>query len=272
MNKFENSGFENLNETDQTNTSGVEVEKVNERSFNMEGNKKSSEEDFDGENIEEMTERNLEQSFVDLEEELTVIDNALLEELSIEEKERLEQDKVVLEAQLQQKADSLVEKEKLNVEQEIKEAIQEKLIEEIKQLQDEGKLENLTQELSSDKPAEIDNEGSLKEIAKKDPKTALEIIDQYLNLKGSQNLLESIKFGYDVVTVLLEKWFKEEKEEMEGDLSSPDQLSPEEKTGEKIDIFQEIAEQRVSDRVEEEREVRREPREKEVVLDSQPSA
>ena len=272
MNKFENPNFGNSSGENQLTPSGAQ--ELNKENFNDENKEEypedGFEEGFDPENDEEKIEKTPEQNFVDIEEDLEVINSTLFEDLSMEERERLEQDKAVLEEQLQQETDSLVEKEKTILGQEVKKAIQEKLIEEIKQLEEEGNLKNLIQELSSDKPAEIDNEGHLKEIVNKDPKTALKIIEQYL--EDPQNLLESIKFGYDIVTVLLEKWFKEEEEEKGGDspsVSTLDQSSPEEKTEGKIDVFQEIAEQRVSNRVEEEREIRRELREKEAVLDSQ---
>ncbi len=269
MNKFENPNFEKINREGQSNISGVE--EVDEKNFNNKTEEEYPEGGFNGKNDEEIIKKTPEENFINTEEELATIDNTLLEELSMEEKERLEQDKTMLEDQLQQEADLLVEKEKLIVEQEVKDAIQEKLVEEIQQLEEEGKLEKLVQELSSGKPAEIDNEGPLKEIAKKDSKTTLEIISRHL--KGSQNILESIKLGYDTVTFLLEKFFKEEGgKEKAGDsppVLDPDQSPPQENTEEKIDIIKEIAENRVFELVEKERGIRRELREKEVVLDSQ---
>ena len=109
--------------------------------------------------------------------------------------------------------------------------------------------------------------GEIDIIAQKEPKTASEIIDKYL--KGSsQNVLESIKFGYDVTTKLLEKIFKEkEDQENEGDLpsiSDPEDGSSEEKE-EKKDMFEELAEKRVSEQIERERKIRREQREIEKV-------
>lgn len=264
MNNFENPNFEDPRKSSRFD----EAEKINEN------REESLENDLNRENDEEIIEKTPEENFVDIEEGLEDINNTLLEELSPEKREQLEQNKIMLEEQLQQEANFLVEEEKTVIEEKLKEEIHEKLIEEIQQLEKEGKLDNLVQELAKDKPTETDTEGPLKEIAKKDPKTAFEIIDKYL--KGAQNLLESIKFGYDVATVLLEKLFKEKKEEEEKEKGSdppsiftPDQSPSKEEPKEKRDIFQELAQQRVSEQIEEEREIRREQREEESASASQ---
>lgn len=268
MNNFENSDFEKLNGASQPNVK-------DENNFNIENDKndgnteKNIEGNFDGGNHEEDKEKSPEENFVDTEENIEVINEVLLGELSQEEKEELEYNKRVLEDQLQQQADTLIEKEKTTIEEEVKEVICEKLIEELQQLKEEGNLEKLAEELSSEKPVETNTEGPLKEIAQKDPKTALEIINKYLN--GSQNILKSIKFGYDLVSALLEKIFKENEEKKGGDtpsVSKPEESSSEEKE-EKKDVFQKLAEQRVSGQIEEKRKIRREQREKEINSSSQ---
>lgn len=276
MNKFESSDFDKFNNTNQANQPEINdsgLEKVGGGGVDHENNEEvgsmdeNQESDLDGENNEENIEKTPEENFVDMEENLEAVNNALLGELQQEEKRQLEQDKSILEEQLQQQVDSLVEKEKTAIKEEIKGAIYEELMEELLQLEKKGGLEELAQDLSSEKPVEINTEGPLKEIAQKEPKTASEIIDKYL--KGSsQNVLESIKFGYDVTTKLLEKIFKEkEDQENEGDLpsiSDPEDGSSEEKE-EKKDVFEELAEKRVSEQIEREREIRREQREKEKV-------
>jgi len=264
MNSFENPASQNVNIPSGEGQPNVSEQYPEEVLTDENGEGEENPEDvFNGENYEETKERTPEENFVDMEEELGELNEVLSGKLQEKERKELEKNKIDLEEELQKETDYLVEREKENIEQDLKENIGEDLLEEIKELEREGRLESLVQELSEDKPSETNTEGPLKEIAKKEPKTALEIIGKYLN-NGSKDLLDSIKFGYDLVTALLEKILKEEEEKKGAMPDAPDSEQPSsEETEEKRDIFQEIAEQRVSEQIEGEREFRRKQREEE---------